>query len=104
MAVDRNVTFRPAVKLSWTADFVRQDSLKALELHIQEQMLEVGAYARYCSIIQSSGMAKLRLLDEFGKNFLIPVNLRPKDSKGMPCPLRLHGLSNPSLRLSPCRR
>ncbi|KAH9009201.1 hypothetical protein EDB83DRAFT_2234923 [Lactarius deliciosus] len=41
-------------------------------------------YARYCSIVQSSGMGKSRLLDEFSKeHFLIPINLRPKDSEGV---------------------
>ncbi|KAI0253034.1 hypothetical protein BJV78DRAFT_235120 [Lactifluus subvellereus] len=39
----------------------------------------------FCSIIQSSGMGKSRLVDEFSKNhFLIPINLREEGSQGFP--------------------
>ena len=54
--------------------------LKALKTHVSQQMKMGKAYARYCSIVQSSGMGKSRLLDEFSKeHFLIPINLRPDD-------------------------
>lgn len=43
-------------------------------------------YARYCSIVQSSGMGKSRLLDEFARGFFtIPINLRPAKSDGTSC-------------------
>lgn len=39
----------------------------------------------YCSIVQSSGMGKSRLLDEFARgHFVIPINLRPAMSDGFP--------------------
>jgi hypothetical protein len=38
---------------------------------------------RYCSIVQSSGMGKSRLVDEFSKDhFLIPINLRKQGAGG----------------------
>ncbi|KIL63636.1 hypothetical protein M378DRAFT_662372 [Amanita muscaria Koide BX008] len=42
-------------------------------------------YARYASIIQSSGMGKSRMIDELSKKHLVlPVNLRPSSDKGFP--------------------
>ncbi|KAH8991830.1 hypothetical protein EDB83DRAFT_2534946 [Lactarius deliciosus] len=74
-----------AVVRSWTADFIGKGPLRALEKHVRVQMTMGKRYARYCSIVQSSGMGKSRLLDEFSKeHFLIPINLRPKDSEGFP--------------------
>ncbi|KAH9030051.1 hypothetical protein EDB85DRAFT_1891783 [Lactarius pseudohatsudake] len=74
-----------AVERSWTADFVGKGPLRALEKHVRVQMTMGKRYARYCSIVQSSGMGKSRLLDEFSKeHFLIPINLRPKDGEGFP--------------------
>ncbi|KAH9021093.1 hypothetical protein EDB83DRAFT_2320509, partial [Lactarius deliciosus] len=49
------------------------------------QREEAQIYGRYCSIVQSSGMGKSRLLDEFSKNFfLIPINLRASTDQGYP--------------------
>ncbi|KAH9063738.1 hypothetical protein EDB83DRAFT_801916 [Lactarius deliciosus] len=74
-----------AVVDSWTAQFIGKGPLRALEKHVHEQTTLGKSYARYCSIVQSSGMGKSRLLDEFSKrHFLIPINLRPKDGKGFP--------------------
>ncbi|KAH9015313.1 hypothetical protein EDB84DRAFT_1567750 [Lactarius hengduanensis] len=54
-------------------------------MHIRDQMKLVETYARYYSIVQSSGMGKSRLLDEFSKkHFMIPINLRPEDARGFP--------------------
>ncbi|KAI0255367.1 hypothetical protein BJV78DRAFT_1279535 [Lactifluus subvellereus] len=76
-----------AAELSWNASFVDQAVLKALESHISQQMDQEHTYARFCSIVQSSGMGKSRLLDEFSKShFLIPINLRPEGTKGFPPP------------------
>jgi hypothetical protein len=89
------------------ADFVDQSPLDGLQKHIIEQ-LALGMspetlpppYGRYCSIIQSSGMGKSRLLDEFSKSyFLIPINLR-SESGGSSYHFYLHGLANLSYRLS----
>ncbi|KAH9178630.1 hypothetical protein EDB89DRAFT_2239238, partial [Lactarius sanguifluus] len=45
------------------------------------------AYGPYCSIVQSSGMGKSRLLDEFSKtHILIPINLRRNEAGGFPPP------------------
>ncbi|KAI9445890.1 hypothetical protein H4582DRAFT_1901738 [Lactarius indigo] len=58
--------------------------------HVVEQLRfqppsETQIYARYCSIVQSSGMGKSRLLDEFSKgHFLIPMNLRASTDQGYP--------------------
>ena len=58
-----------------------QAVLNALEEHVSRQMAQGHTYARFCPIVQSSGMGKSRLLDEFSKNhFLIPINLRPGNS------------------------
>lgn len=91
-----------AVERSWTADFVGQRTVTALENHVKQQMTMGKRYARYCSIVQSSGMGKSRLLDEFAKeHFLIPINLRPKGGEGVSCPFHLYGLSNSSVRSPP---
>jgi hypothetical protein len=45
--------------------------------HIVHYSKEMDYYARYTSIVQSSGMGKSRTIDEFSKDHLvIPVNLR----------------------------
>ncbi|KAH9052553.1 hypothetical protein EDB87DRAFT_1692196 [Lactarius vividus] len=84
--VDERIASRKSQgKCSWTADFVGKGPLRALEKHVNVQMAMGKRYARYCSIVQSSGMGKSRLLDGFSKeHFLIPINLRPKDGKGYP--------------------
>ncbi|KAI0301711.1 hypothetical protein B0F90DRAFT_1816914 [Multifurca ochricompacta] len=81
-----------AVVNSWNAKFVYDAPLYGLKRHITreiELIKERGkkVYARYCSIVQSSGMGKSRLIDELSKkDFVIPINLRPEDSKGYPPP------------------
>ncbi|KAI0292092.1 hypothetical protein B0F90DRAFT_1823220 [Multifurca ochricompacta] len=76
---------------SWNAEFVHREPLDGLKRHIQRELRSPGSdqkiYARYCSIVQSSGMGKSRLIDELSReDFLIPINLRPHDSKGYPPP------------------
>jgi hypothetical protein len=93
-----------AIERSWTTCFAG-DSLNLLKKHVHDQMRTTGMYARYNMIIQSSGMGKSRLLDEFSKHhFLIPINLRPEGSEGVSCSFQAHGLSNRSLRLSSSRQ
>jgi|ERR1700761_1281946 hypothetical protein len=91
-----------AIQQSWTATFVGVLPLLGLQDHIAEQLSDPQAYGNYCTIVQSSGMGKSRLLDELSKSFfLIPINLRSADSRGtcycvhFPSPLHL------SDRLSP---
>ena len=73
---------------SWTATFVGTSSLMGLQQHVVEQLrrlTEEGPkpYGHFCSIVQSSGMGKSRLLDEFSKEyFLIPINLRVPEARG----------------------
>ena len=63
--------------------FIGEHALEALKLHVVEQKTKEMAYGPYCSIVQSSGMGKSRLLDEFSRtNFLIPVNLRKEGTEG----------------------
>jgi hypothetical protein len=72
------------------ADYVGQSPLKGLQQHIVQQLKlgmspekQTQMYGRYCSIVQSSGMGKSRLLDEFSKSFfLIPINLRGPTDRG----------------------
>lgn len=59
--------------------------LVGLQTHVARHLspANVDVYGRHCSIIQSSGMGKSRLLDEFSKHFfLIPINLRPAEEEG----------------------
>lgn len=74
-----------AIEDSWTATFIGESPLKGLQIHVAEQLSpSLAVYGRYCSIVQSSGMGKSRLLDEFSKYFfLIPVNLRSAGSRGL---------------------
>jgi len=96
-----------AIEDSWTAAFVGTSPLKGLKEHVVEQ-LNLGkskatkpAYGRYCSIVQSSGMGKSRLLDELSKEFfLIPINLRPSNGRGLSFHLYFRGPPNLSYRLS----
>jgi hypothetical protein len=65
---------------SWATPFIGTRTLKALEQHVEEVVSNELSYAPFCSIIQSSGTGKSRLVDEFSKyNFLIPINLRMED-------------------------
>ena len=74
--------------------------MNALERHIQKVLKRV-LYASYCSIVQSSGMGKSRLLDEFSKrHFLIPINLREKGSQGVLYPSDSLSPSCPDKRVS----
>ncbi|KAH8990142.1 hypothetical protein EDB86DRAFT_3104146 [Lactarius hatsudake] len=76
-----------AVMESWKVPFIGGPVLRALEQHVIEERSKQSTYGPYCSIVQSSGMGKSRLLDEFSKNhFLIPVNLRRKETSGFPPP------------------
>src|ERR1700740_585013 len=93
-----------AVELSWSAEFIGHLPLVALETHVRDQMKLVETYARYCSIVQSSGMGKSRLLDEFSKkHFMIPINLRPEDARGVSHPFHFRGSQTWSVRFPPCR-
>jgi len=64
-------------------------------MHIAKELDRPNLYGRYCPILQSSGMGKSRLLDEFSKQyFMIPVNLRSAGSKGLSYQCYLQGLLN----------
>jgi hypothetical protein len=68
---------------SWEAPFVGTGALDALEQHVKGVISQRDAYAPYCSIVQSSGMGKSRLLHEFSRTqFVIPITLREQDSTG----------------------
>ena len=57
-----------------------------------------NVYALYCSIIQSSGMGKSRLLDQLSKTyFMIPINLRNASADGLSYCDFFQGLLNPVL-------
>ncbi|KAH8997240.1 hypothetical protein EDB92DRAFT_1395872 [Lactarius akahatsu] len=69
---------------TWRAPFIGEHALEALELHVIEQKTKSESYGPYCSIVQSSGMGKSRLLDEFSRsNFLIPINLRKPGTEAL---------------------
>ena len=88
-----HITSSLAIVNSWTAAFVDQSPVDGLRGHIV-QLLEseilkkttTQTYGRYCSLVQSSGMGKSRLVDEFSKMFfLIPMNLRATTDQGTYC-------------------
>jgi hypothetical protein len=66
---------------SWDIKYVgNADDL--LYEHLASYPRDEDKYARYTSIIQSSGMGKSRAIDELSKKRLVvPLNLR-EDSKG----------------------
>lgn len=73
----------PAIEESWTDKFIGK-APQALREHIQDCCKKAAAdegpsyYGKFIPIIQSSGMGKSRLADEFSmSSFLIPINLRP---------------------------
>jgi hypothetical protein len=74
-------------------------------MYIEKQLVRGELYARYCSIVQSSGMGKSRLLDELSKKyFMIPINLRSKATTGLSSRYFLQVLLNMSNRLPPPRQ
>lgn len=76
-----------AVEESWNADFIDKSPLDGLRRHIADELDLGDSYGRFCVIVQSSGMGKSRLLDEHSKNyFMIPINLRSSDTRGVSCP------------------
>jgi hypothetical protein len=76
-----------AIEKSWEATFVGDSPIEGLKDHIITQLSKPRKpepYGRYCSIIQSSGMGKSRLLDELSKmHFMIPINLRGNRPGGL---------------------
>ncbi|KAH9175272.1 hypothetical protein EDB89DRAFT_349519 [Lactarius sanguifluus] len=72
---------------SWWTPFAGEHVLEALTDHIAEERRKKGSYVPSCSIVQSSGMGKSHLIDEFSKtNFLIPINLHRSGARGFPPP------------------
>lgn len=69
--------FYIAVTRSWGAPFVGR-VVQTLLCHVNDERSKSSVYdTPFCPIVQSSGMGKSRLLDEFSKkHFLIPINLR----------------------------
>jgi hypothetical protein len=74
--------------VAWKRPFVG-NAVKALENHVLKYYKttytgeEKLPYAHYTAIVQSSGMGKSRLVDEFSKShFVIPMNLRHPDAQG----------------------
>jgi hypothetical protein len=61
---------------SWDVAYVGE-AAGLLYDHIVTHSKDRGSYARYTSIVQSSGMGKSRAVDEFSKQHLVvPLNLR----------------------------
>ncbi|KAK0450322.1 uncharacterized protein EV420DRAFT_748676 [Desarmillaria tabescens] len=78
-----------ATEKSWYNGFQGR-AMKALEVHVQHYLAEEShvheRYAPFTSVIQSSGMGKSRLVDEFSKtHFVIPINLRDTSNGFPPC-------------------
>jgi hypothetical protein len=66
---------------SWAIKYVGDASVSLYE-HLTSQPMDEDNYARYTSIVQSSGMGKSRTIDELSKTHLVvPMNLR-QESKG----------------------
>ena len=61
---------------SWDVKYVG-DADKLLYDHIATYSIDADNYARYTSIVQSSGMGKSRAIDQLSKKHLVvPMNLR----------------------------
>ena len=61
---------------SWDVTYVG-DADDLLYNHISTHSKDEDSYARYTSIVQSSGMGKSRAIDELSKKHLVvPLNLR----------------------------
>jgi hypothetical protein len=78
-----------AVEQSWEHKF-SGNAAQALWRHIVKHYNSPHSriYAHYTAIVQSSGMGKLRMVDELGKeHFVIPINLRGPHSTGAVYPL-----------------
>jgi len=68
---------------SWAIKYVGDASVSLYE-HLTSHPMDEDNYARYTSIVQSSGMGKSRTIDELSKTHLVvPMNLR-QESKGFP--------------------
>ncbi|KAH9064243.1 hypothetical protein EDB87DRAFT_1599957 [Lactarius vividus] len=66
-----------AVTRSWWTLFVGNACWKHSQTTLLRKEEKKGSYDPFYSIVQSSGMGKSRLVDEFSKtNFLIPIDLR----------------------------
>ena len=66
---------------SWAIKYVGDASVSLYE-HLTSHPMDEDNYARYTSIVQSSGMGKSRTIDELSKTHLVvPMNLR-QESKG----------------------
>lgn len=78
-----------ATEDSWNETYIGQAHV-ALKAHTMSHWhLDPyhNPYAPYCAIIQSSGTGKSRMVDEFSKqNFVIPLNLRHPEAKGVHLP------------------
>jgi hypothetical protein len=73
-----------ATEQSWQREFIG-NAAHALWEHICQHYNSENdqLYAHYAAIVQSSGMGKSRTVDELGKlHFVIPMNLRGKDTSG----------------------
>ena len=81
-----NHTFRCLASVrSWKVEFIGNHALHALESHVSDLLANPETFGPYCPIVQSSGMGKSRLIDEFSRHhFTIPINLRnqEKDAGG----------------------
>ena len=66
---------------SWVIKYVGNASVSLYE-HLASHPKDEDNYARYTSIVQSSGMGKSRAVDELSKTHLVvPLTLR-QESKG----------------------
>ncbi|RDB23991.1 hypothetical protein Hypma_008682 [Hypsizygus marmoreus] len=76
-----------ATELSWNCPF-EGDAVTALLNHVRyhhQSSHDRRYYGSFFSIVQSSGMGKSRVLDELSKTrFVIPMNLRHRDTTGYP--------------------
>ncbi|KDQ51683.1 hypothetical protein JAAARDRAFT_210966 [Jaapia argillacea MUCL 33604] len=78
------VSQEQATEKSWYREFVG-DAATELWKHIVKFSNSPKPYARFCAIVQSSGMGKSRLVDELSKTTLvIPINLRERGTAGFP--------------------
>ena len=87
---------------SWVIKYVGNASVSLYE-HLVSYLKDEDNYARYTSIVQSSGMGKSQAVDELSKTYLfVPLTLR-QESKGKFLCITIGPSSDLKTSVSGCR-
>ncbi|THH18797.1 hypothetical protein EUX98_g8894, partial [Antrodiella citrinella] len=79
-----NLASKKVTEDSWKQEFVGDAHIE-LKDHIISHWKDKEHYAPYCTIVESTGTGKSRMVDEFSRaNFTLTVNLRDPPAQGFP--------------------